>query len=232
MGRSWQPREFLQRNTFFHRALLFPRNITNRWTGATGSDFRIKRDSAKLLGSAVARSTQALYVFALIGGIGMRHLIRITILCAAATVCAFPTFAQRNDQLIPNDLAIAIRRVMTPVEGTAWVYAYFSGDEIGDIAIVGIADKGTSCPAMFRIVYPDSSPRDPQYHATQEFGDCSDIPTINFQRNRITLTFPGWAPYRESSRPGFRGYPPPTTYVFANRTLRQIKAPTQTKRRT
>jgi hypothetical protein len=30
---------------------------TNRWTGATGSVFRIKRDPAKLLGSAVARST-------------------------------------------------------------------------------------------------------------------------------------------------------------------------------
>ena len=36
------------------------RNITNRWTGATGSDFRIKLDPAKLLGSAVARSTQPL----------------------------------------------------------------------------------------------------------------------------------------------------------------------------
>ena len=33
---------------------------TNRWTGATGSDFRIKRDPAKLLRSAVARSTQPL----------------------------------------------------------------------------------------------------------------------------------------------------------------------------
>jgi hypothetical protein len=30
---------------------------TKRWTGATGSDFRIKRDPAKLLCSAVARST-------------------------------------------------------------------------------------------------------------------------------------------------------------------------------
>jgi hypothetical protein len=30
---------------------------TNRWTGATGSDFRIKRRPAKLLGRAVARST-------------------------------------------------------------------------------------------------------------------------------------------------------------------------------
>jgi acyl carrier protein len=33
------------------------RHRTNRWTGATGSEFRIKRHSAKLLGSAVARST-------------------------------------------------------------------------------------------------------------------------------------------------------------------------------
>jgi hypothetical protein len=31
---------------------------TNRWTGATVSAFRIKRDAAKPLGSAVARSTQ------------------------------------------------------------------------------------------------------------------------------------------------------------------------------
>jgi hypothetical protein len=161
----------------------------------------------------------------------MRYLMCLAILCAITTVCAPPTFAQRNDQLIPNDLAVAIRRVMAPVEGTAWVYAYFSGDEIGDVAIVGIADKGTSCLAMFRIVYPDSSPSHPQHIATQEFGDCSDIPTVNFQRNRITLTFPGWAPLRESSRPGFK-YPPPTTYVFANRTLRQIKTASQTKRRT
>jgi hypothetical protein len=33
---------------------------TNRWTGATGSAFRIIRDPAKLLGNAVARSTQPL----------------------------------------------------------------------------------------------------------------------------------------------------------------------------
>ena len=37
---------------------------TNRWTGATGSVFRIKRDPAKLLGNAVARSTQTFARFA------------------------------------------------------------------------------------------------------------------------------------------------------------------------
>jgi hypothetical protein len=38
--------------------LFCRRRRTNRWIGATGSDFRIKRDPAKLLGGAVARSTQ------------------------------------------------------------------------------------------------------------------------------------------------------------------------------
>jgi hypothetical protein len=38
--------------------------LTNRWTGATGSAFRIKRDPVKLLGNAVARSTQPFGGFA------------------------------------------------------------------------------------------------------------------------------------------------------------------------
>src|SRR6185295_529879 len=42
---------------------MIRRRPTNRWTGATGSEFRIKRDPAKLLGSAVGRSTQPLYAF-------------------------------------------------------------------------------------------------------------------------------------------------------------------------
>jgi hypothetical protein len=40
------------------------RGITNRWTGATGSDFRILIGPAKPVGSPVARSTQPLYSFA------------------------------------------------------------------------------------------------------------------------------------------------------------------------
>ena len=38
---------------------------TKRWTGVTGSVFRIKLDPVKLLGSAVARSTQPLGIFAM-----------------------------------------------------------------------------------------------------------------------------------------------------------------------
>ena len=40
-----------------------PRWRTNRWTRATGSDFRIKRDPAQLLASAVTRSTQTIVIF-------------------------------------------------------------------------------------------------------------------------------------------------------------------------
>jgi hypothetical protein len=39
------------------------RNRTNRWTGATGSVFRIIIGPAKLLGNAVAGSTQTFGVF-------------------------------------------------------------------------------------------------------------------------------------------------------------------------
>src|SRR5439155_13227796 len=129
---------------------------------------------------------------------------------------AAPAFAQYEHYILPNDVELAVRRVMAPVQGTAWLHAYYSNSAMGDISIIGTADKGTSCPAMFRIVYPDSSPRYPQYHATQEFGDCTDVPTIEFAPNRIIIRFGGWP---KSQRHSFVA---PSTYVFANRTLRQL----------
>ena len=42
---------------------LHRRGITNRWTGATGGVFRIKSDPAKVLDSAVARSTPPLCAY-------------------------------------------------------------------------------------------------------------------------------------------------------------------------
>ena len=43
--------------------MIFLMRRTNRWTGATGSDFRIIIGPAKLLGKAVARSTSTFVVF-------------------------------------------------------------------------------------------------------------------------------------------------------------------------
>ena len=48
------------------RLLSAASHRTNRWTGATASVFRIMRDPAKLLGNAVARSTQTLGSFLLL----------------------------------------------------------------------------------------------------------------------------------------------------------------------
>lgn len=44
-----------ERKVLYLRVAL---SSTNRWTGATGSEFRIIIDPAELLGNAVARSTQ------------------------------------------------------------------------------------------------------------------------------------------------------------------------------
>jgi len=66
---------------------------TNRWTGATGSEFRIKHDPAKLLGSAVARSTQPFAVFyfsmGMAGNKRTQFIVRWSpLLFAAATIWA------------------------------------------------------------------------------------------------------------------------------------------------
>lgn len=132
-----------------------------------------------------------------------------------------PTFAQQNSQLIPDSLAATIRGTEN-----ASLHAYFNSSEIGDVAVLSIASGGTACPAMFRIAYPDASGK---YVMTQEFGDCSDIPIITFEEKQVTLKFPGFAPLSAQSAPNFRP-PPPTTYVFSNGKLREIKALKQKRR--
>lgn len=149
----------------------------------------------------------------------MHHLLRLTVLLSFLLTAA-PTFAQQNSQLIPDSLAAIIRGTEN-----ASLYAYFSSSEIGDVAVLGVFGEGNACPAMFRIAYPDSLGK---YVVTKEFGDCSDIPTIIFEEKQVTLKFPGYAPLSAQSEPNFRS-PPPTTYVFSNGRLREIK--TQNKRR-
>ncbi len=65
---------------------------TNRWTGATGSEFRIKRDPAKLLASAVARSTQPLGCFSM--NVKLNSFIWPAVV-ASVTFCAAFVFMTR-----------------------------------------------------------------------------------------------------------------------------------------
>jgi hypothetical protein len=75
------------------------RNITNRWTGATGSDFRIKRDPAKLLGNAVARSTQPFGCFFLSMNRKRRNISLATLLLMLCGVVAVVAFQRRFDPI-------------------------------------------------------------------------------------------------------------------------------------
>jgi hypothetical protein len=129
--------------------------------------------------------------------------------------CASPIFAQEDSGQIPASLLNVIRATKN-----ARLHAYFSSSEIGDVAVVSISGEGNACPAMFRVVYPGPSGG---YLLTKEFGDCSDIPTVIFEEKQITVKFPGYAPLHAQSEPNFKP-PPPTTYLFSNGRLREIRA--------
>lgn len=125
------------------------------------------------------------------------------------------TFAQNASHPISDELTVVIQKTEN-----ARLHAYFSSSEIGEVAVLSVSEGGNACPAMFRIAYPDASGK---YVLTQEFGDCSDIPTIIFEEKQVTLKFPGYAPLSAMSEPHFRP-PPPTTYVFSKGRLRQLKS--------
>jgi hypothetical protein len=149
----------------------------------------------------------------------MNHLLHLAF-TLSFLLSAAPRCAPQDSHLIPDSLTATIRGTEN-----ASLHAYFSSAEIGDVAVLSVFSGGNACPAMFRIAYPDSSGK---YVVTKEFGDCSDIPTIIFEEKQVTLKFPGYAPLSAQSAPNFRS-PPPTTYVFSDGKLREIK--TQNKRR-
>lgn len=107
------------------------------------------------------------------------------------------------------------------------IHAYFAGMEAGDIIVLSAASGGNGCPSLFHVVQIES----PEMHLmTEEFGDCSETPTITREGDQITLRFGGHHRLSQSTEPGFRP-PPPTTYVFRAGRLREIKAAPARRRR-
>jgi len=139
----------------------------------------------------------------------LKHLAMITIIVSWTSL----VFAQ-NTSPISDELIAVIQTTEN-----ASLHAYFSSSEIGEVAVLSVSEGGNACPAMFRIAYPGASGK---YVLTDEFGDCSDIPTIIFEEKQVTLRFPGYASLSAMSEPRFRR-PPPTTYVFSHGKLRQLK---------
>lgn len=71
-----------------------------------------------------------------------------------------------------------------------------------DIVLVFLSSGGTACPGLYRLV--DTGARPPR--VTEEFGTCSDIPTIRWQGDAVFLSFPSMS----GDRPSAWSYTPTT----------------------
>jgi TonB family protein len=124
-------------------------NPTNRWTGATGSDFRIKRDPAKLLGNAVARSTLPF-------GICSRErkhmtLTKIILIVSSISLLGLATLAQSNDNASPSVVA-AVTPIYPPIARSANATGDISLDvEINREGKVTSVDAKSGHPLLRRV---------------------------------------------------------------------------------
>jgi hypothetical protein len=106
--------------------------------------------------------------------------------------------------------------------------AHFMQLNMGEVVVVATYSGGTACPAQFQVVRMVESGA----QVSEEFGDCSDSPTITLRQlpeEEIDFGFPGYYQLWQSREPGFVK-PPPTTYVYKKGVLKELKA-TPAKRR-
>lgn len=125
------------------------------------------------------------------------------------------------------DLRMELRlngRTVQTLDGNMYAgfRAHFRNLEVGEAVLMSLGSGGSGCPEMFQIVRVDGSGR---ASLTEEFGDCSDSPTITLQllpEEQLSLRFPGYYRLSQESEPGFRK-PPPTTWVYKRGVLRELK---------
>lgn len=109
--------------------------------------------------------------------------------------------------------------------------AHFREPDGGEAVVMSVSEGGSACPALFRIIRVGG---EGGARVTDEFGDCSDSPTITLQQlpdAQILVRFPGYYRLSEEREPGFRK-PPPTVWVYGKGVLREQKAaPAPARRR-
>lgn len=135
----------------------------------------------------------------------------------------------------PVDMKMELRlngRKLLDVEDMyASFVAHFRGlGNDREAVVLTTSEGGNACPALFRIIAVEASG---QASVTDEFGDCSDSPTITLQQlptEQILLRFPGFYRLSEASEPGFRK-PPPTTWVYSKGVLREQTPAAPARRR-
>jgi hypothetical protein len=126
----------------------------------------------------------------------------------------------------PVDLQMELRlngkKVLDAEVMYAGFKAHFREMETGEVVVMWASEGGSACPAQFRLIRVEGAGK---VSVTDEFGDCSDSPTITLQllpEEEISLRFPGYYRLSEEQEPGFRK-PPPTTYVYKKGVLRELK---------
>ena len=100
--------------------------------------------------------------------------------------------------------------------------AHFRNLEVGEAVLMSLGSGGSGCPEMFQLVRVEESGK---VSLTEEFGDCSDSPTITLEllpAEQLSLRFPGYYRLSQQDEPGFRK-PPPTTWVYRKGVLRELK---------
>jgi hypothetical protein len=110
------------------------------------------------------------------------------------------------------------------IEGASFVHfeAHFPNLSMGEVVVVSVNSGGNGCPAQFRVVRVVS---DDKVEVSDEFGDCSDSPTITLRqlpKEELSFGFPGFYQLWQSREPGFRK-PAPTTYVYRKGVLKELK---------
>lgn len=126
----------------------------------------------------------------------------------------------------PTDLKLELRLNGKKVLDAEAMYAgfkvHFLEMETGEVVVMWASEGGTACPAQFRLIRVEGPGK---VSVTEEFGDCSDSPTITLQlipEEEISLRFPGYYHLSDEQEPGFRK-PPPTTYVYKRGVLKELK---------
>jgi hypothetical protein len=130
-----------------------------------------------------------------------------------------------------TDLRMELRlkgRTVQSLDGNMYAgfRAQFRNLEVGEAVVLSLGSGGSGCPEMFQIVRVEESGR---VSLTDEFGDCSDSPTITLQLlpdEELSFRFPGYYRLSQESEPGFRK-PPPTTWVYRKGVLRELKPATK-----
>jgi hypothetical protein len=124
------------------------------------------------------------------------------------------------------------KKTLRSMEGASFVnfVAHFMQLNMGEVVVVSVNSGGTACPAQFQVVRIVEGGA----KVSEEFGDCSDSPTITLRQlpdEELTFGFPGYYQLWQEREPGFVR-PPPTTYVYKNGVLKELKAaPAQVKKR-